>query len=164
LSRYLVFASILGAAVTLTVGFALKGHVSSAITTALLGVLWIAAYARGIARLVGWGLAAFAIISAASIWAGVSPWLAFGGITFSLIAWDLTLFHQRLKMTTSDEDRRKTELAHLGRLGIVVGIGLSGYFIAPLLRVNLTFGAAVLLALLGIWGISALVYRLRSHE
>jgi hypothetical protein len=164
MSCYLVYASIVGGTVALAAGFALAEHVSSAISISLLGVLWLVAQARGIKRIVGWGFAAFVLISVLSIWAGVSPWLAFAGVTLSLAAWDLTVFSQRLIMTANEEDRRKTELAHFGRLGLVTGLALFGYFVAPRLHINLTFGAAVLLALLGIWGISALVYRLRSHE
>jgi hypothetical protein len=47
---------------------------------------------------------------------------------------------------------------------VVLGLGVSGYIAANVFEITLTFGAAALLALLGIWGISAVVYRLRRNE
>ena len=62
------------------------------------------------------------------------------------------------------EDRRRMESSHFLRLGIVLGVGVIGYDISMQTHIDLTFGGAALLALLGIWGVSALVYRLRSRE
>ncbi len=164
MTRNLVYASILASTAALTYGLAANDLVPVSITVALLGIAWIVFFMRGLHRFSGLAFAIFIIISLASLWADVSPVLALAGVIFSLLAWDLTKFFQRLQMTNSPEDARKTERAHFARLALVVGLSLVGYFAAIRIRVTLTFGAAALLALLGIWGISALVYRLRSHE
>ncbi|MBM4428248.1 MAG: hypothetical protein FJ031_13590 [Chloroflexi bacterium] len=108
--------------------------------------------------------AIFVLISLICVWVEIPPSFALAGITLSLTAWDLSTFGQRLAMTDSPSDARQSENAHLLRLFLVLGLGVSGYIAATLFEVNLTFGAAALLALLGIWGISSLVYRLRSCE
>jgi hypothetical protein len=164
MTRNLVYASILASAAALTYGFAANGFVPVSITVTLLGITWTVLFMRGLHRFSGLAFSIFIIISLASLWADASPILALSGVIFSLFAWDLTRFFQRLQNTNSLQDTRKTERTHFARLALVVGLSASGYFTATRIHVTLTFGAAALLALLGIWGISALVYRLRSHE
>ncbi len=164
MTRNFVYASILASTAALTYGFAVNGFIPVSVTVALLGITWIVLFMRGLHRFSGLAFSMFIIISLASLWADVSPVLALAGVIFSLLAWDLTKFSQRLQNTNSPQDARKTERAHFARLALVVGLSLAGYFAATRIHVTLTFGAAALLALLGIWGISALVYRLRSHE
>ncbi len=164
MTRNFVYVSILASAAVLTYGLAANDFIPVSITVALLGIAWVALFMRGLHRFSGLAFSIFIIISLASLWADVSSWLALAGVIFSLLAWDLTKFSQRLQNTNSPQDTRKTERAHFVRLALVIGLSLVGYFSATRIHVTLTFGAAALLALLGIWGISALVYRLRSHE
>ncbi|MEK6753822.1 MAG: hypothetical protein AABZ00_16310 [Chloroflexota bacterium] len=164
MTRNFIYASISACAGALTYGLAANEYVSVSITVALLGIAWIVLFMRGLHRFSGLAFAVFVIISLVSLWADVSPVLALAGVSFSLLAWDLTRFHQRLQMTNSQQDARKMERAHFTRLALVIGLSLLGYFAVTRIHVTLTFGAAALLALLGIWGISALVYRLRSLE
>ncbi|MFN8381160.1 MAG: hypothetical protein U0V02_04435 [Anaerolineales bacterium] len=164
MTRNLVYVSIVGSTTALTYGLAANDFVPVSITVALLGIAWLFLFMRGLHRFSGLAFSIFIIISLASLWADVSPILALAGVIFSLLAWDLTKFSQRLQNTNSPQDARKTERAHFARLALVIGLSLVGYFAATRLHIILTFGAAALLALLGIWGISALVYRLRSHE
>ncbi len=164
MTRNLVYASIVASTTALTYGLAANDFVPVSITVTLLGIAWIFLFMRGLHRFSGLVFAIFIIISLASLWADVSPVLALAGVIFSLLAWDLTKFFQHLQMTNSPQDARKTERAHFVRLALVIGLSLAGYFAVTRIHVSLTFGAAALLALLGIWGISALVYRLRSHE
>ncbi len=164
MTRNFVYASILASAAALTYGLAANDFISVSITVALLGIAWVVLFMRGLHRFSGLAFSIFIVISLASLWADVSSWLALAGVIFSLLAWDLTKFFQRLQNTNSPQDARKTERAHFVRLALVIILSLVGYFSATRIHVTLTFGAAALLALLGIWGISALVYRLRSHE
>lgn len=164
MTRNLVYASILASATALTYGLAANGFIPVSITVALLGVAWGVLFMRGLHRFSSLAFAIFIILSLASLWADVQPLLALSGVIFALLAWDLTRFFQRLQNTNSPQDARRTERAHFSRLALVIGLSLAGYVAATRIHVTLTFGAAALLALLGIWGISALVYRLRSHE
>jgi len=164
MTRNLVYASIVGSTAALTYGLAANGFIPVSVTVALLGIAWVILFMRGLHRFSGLAFSIFIVISLASLWADVQPLLAFAGVICSLLAWDLTRFFQRLQNTNSPQDARKTERAHFARLALVIGLSLAGYFAATRVHITLTFGAAALLALLGIWGISALVYRLRSHE
>jgi hypothetical protein len=164
MTRNFVYISIISCAAALAYGLAANDFIPVSITVALLGVAWIVLFMRGLHRFSGVAFAIFIIISLASLWAGVSPLLALAGVIFSLLAWDLTKFFQRLQTTNCSQDAHKTERAHFARLALVIGLSLAGYFAVTRIHVTLTFGAAALLALLGIWGISAMVYRLRSHE
>ncbi len=164
MTRYLIYTSIIAGAGALAFGLVAAMHVSSAVTVLLAGLVWIVLFARRLFRYSGLLFAVFTVISLACLWAGVSPVLTLAGVIFSLLAWDLTRFFQRLQMTNSTQDAGKAERAHFMRLALVVGLSLLGYIAAARIHVTLTFGSAAVLALLGVWGISALVYRLRSHE
>ncbi len=164
MTRNFVYVSILASAAALTYSLAANDFIPVSVTVALLGIAWIVLFMRGLHRFSGLAFSIFIIISLASLWADVSSWLALAGVIFSLLAWDLTKFSQRLQNTNSPQDARRAERAHFSRLTLVIDLSLAGYFAATRIHVTLTFGAAALLALLGIWGISALVYRLRSHE
>lgn len=162
--RNFVYGFIIACTAALTYGFAANDLVPVSITVALLGIAWVFLFMRGLHRFSGLAFAIFIIISLLSLWVDVPPVLALAGLIFSLLAWDLTRFFQRLQMTNSPQDALKMKRVHFARLALVIGLSLAGYFAATRIQVTLTFGAAALLALLGIWGISALVYRLRSHE
>ncbi|WKZ35569.1 MAG: hypothetical protein QY332_18315 [Anaerolineales bacterium] len=164
MTRNFVYISVIASTAALTYGLAANDYIPVSITVALLGIAWIVLFMRGLHRFSGFAFAVIIVISLASLWADVSPGPALAGVIFSLLAWDLTKFFQRLQMTDSPQDAGKTERAHFVRLALVIGLSLAGYFAATRIHVTLTFGAAALLALLGIWGISALVYRLRSRE
>jgi hypothetical protein len=164
MTRSLTYASIVACTLALAYGFAANGYTPPAIIIGFLGGSWIMATLRGFLRVHGFAFALFISLSVVGIWADISPWLALAGVIFSLIAWDLVTFSGRLGITDSKDDARKMERAHLARLGLVVVISLLGYIATTRLHIDLTFGAAALLALLGVWGISALVYSLRSHE
>lgn len=164
MTHMLILASIVLSAGVLAFGIALSGRILESTIVAILGIGWLVLYLRGIHRFSGFAFAVFIFVSLFCIWMEIPPLFALAGVAFSLTAWDLTAFGQRLAMTDNPSDARRSENAHLLRLFLVLGLGVSGYIVATLFEVNLTFGAAALLALLGIWGISALVYRLRSSE
>lgn len=164
MTRFLIHASIIACTGALTYGLLASDHISSAITVVLLGVTWTVAHLRRLYRFIGLAFVVFVVLSLLCIWADVSPPLALAGVIFSMLAWDLTKFSQRLQMTDHPQDARNMERAHFTRLVLVIGLSMLGYIAASRIQVTLTFGAAALLALLGICGISALVYRLRSYE
>jgi uncharacterized membrane-anchored protein YitT (DUF2179 family) len=164
MTRNTTLASILAGTTALVIGLAIQEYIIPAIGTGALGLVWVTAYNRKIFRAAAPAFALFVFISAAGIWGGVSAWLALACVIFSLIAWDLTVFIQQLQLTNQISDRKKLERTHFIQLALVIGISLLGVFSGTLIRLKLTFGGAALLAMLGIWGISALVYRLRRHE
>lgn len=164
MTRMFTFISIVLSAGVLAFGIALNGHILASVIVTILGIGWLFLHLRGINRFSGLVFAIFVLIALICVWLEIPPSFALAGITLSLTAWDLTTFGQRLAMTDSPSDAQLAENTHLLRLILVLGLGVLGYIAATLFEVNLTFGAAALLALLGIWGISTLVYRLRSNE
>lgn len=164
MTRNLTYTSIFASAAFLSIGFALQEHIIPAIGTALLGLAWGITYKRGMFWVAAPAFALFIIIAASSIWSGVSAWIALACVISSLVAWDLTMFIQRLQTIKESSDRRLTERTHFIQLGLVIGLSVLGVFASTIIRISITFGGAALLAMLGIWGISALVYRLRRHE
>lgn len=164
MTRPLTYASIFICAGALAIGLVLQEHIATAVSVGILGIAWMFAYARGMNRIHGLAFALFTFLAVMTIWGDVPAPLAFVSVTFSLAAWDLAMFDGRLQMAADSSDKRRMERAHLRRLALVLGLAALGYVTATHIRFNLTFGAAALLALLCIWGISALVYRLRSYE
>jgi hypothetical protein len=164
MTRYAALLSIAVGAGVLTYGLAVNGFTVQGILVALLGAAWLVLHLRRNTRFTDAAFILFGLISAGVIWAGVLHWLALAGMVFSLLAWDLTAFEARLERTSNREDAVRMEWAHFIRLGLVIGLGVGGVIIAGVIKVNLTLGSALILAVVGIWGISTLVYRLRSRE
>ena len=122
-----------------------------------IGLLWLAGDWRGwdwVAEpcLAGWvGLAAFG-----AWWGVISGWMLLG-VVAALAAWDLSHFAARLRDAGALTPPAELTRAHLRRLAIVAGAGLLLGGIALGIRVELTFGWAILAAALAIIGLSRLL-------
>lgn len=160
--RNAIYATIFISTTTLAIGLALQEHLIPAIGVGLLGTAWIITYRRNMVWVASPAFALFTIISAVSIWVGISSWLALASVISALIAWDLTIFIQRLQST--NESSPQVVRTHFIQLGLIAGLSVLGVLATTRIRISLTFGGAAILAMLGIWGISTLVYRLRRHE
>ena len=164
MTRVFILISIGISTLSLSMGIYLTDYPSTMAFSILLGSAWVFIYMRGYLRFNSLLFAIFTLTSTFCLWIKVSPIYSITAVLFSLLAWDLIHFHQRLQMTTHKGDIRTMERKHFTRLTVILALSIAGYAAINLIQVSLTFGAAALLALLGIWGISALVYRLRSHE
>ena len=166
MTRPLTYASIVISTAIISYGMGTKGlgYLPASIGVILLGIVWLAALIRGFPLISAFGFPIFVLLSIVGIWLDLSPWLMLTSTIASLVTWDLIHFNERLQMLRDLDDLRKIERSHLLRLALVIGIGALGYDAAMQIHINLTFGGAALLALLGIWGVSAMVYRLRSRE
>lgn len=137
-------------------GYALLGLWVSAPFFLLLGGLWIIGWRRN------WGVASvllFCFLAAAGVGVlmGVWPGWMLLGVTASLCAWDLEGFRKGIKGGWRAEAVPEMERRHLRRLGLVSGAGLLLAAAAMLVRVRFTFGLALLVALLAVWGITGIV-------
>ena len=157
-----VIFSITACSAFLTYALAVTGFPYPADGAALFGVAWLLLYLRRLNRYNGLTFALFGLFTTASVWAGVSIWYGLSGMIFALLAWDLTAFEETLHGLLNRDDVRKMELAHFARLGLVTSIGFAGVVASRLITIELTLGSALVFTLLGIWGMSALVYRLRG--
>lgn len=164
MTRFAILLSIVAATGIIAYGMIDHGWLSRGLLAIAIGIVWLVIYLRKMKDIAGWTFFIFGTMPALAIWVGVERGLAFAGMVFALIAWDLIDFEVRLKAVHHSQDARQIELAHFTRLGIIIGVSLFVALIAGLVRVSLTLGSALIFVLLGIWGISTLVYRLRSRE
>jgi len=122
-----------------------------------IGLLWLAGDRRGWdwaaePCLAGWvGLAAF------GAWRGVNSSWMLPGVVAALAAWDLGHFIARLRGAGAITQAAELTRAHLRRLAVVAAAGLLLGGIALGIRVELTFGWAILAAALAIIGLSRLL-------
>ncbi len=155
---------ITSCAAILTFGLVQNGYPYQGVGLALLGAGWLIVQIRSATRFSRWAFLLFGLLSVAVVWAGVSFWYGLAGMVLALLAWDLGAFQARLQGPLDKDDIFKMEAVHLTRLVLVIGIGVAGAIISIQLRIKLSLGSALIFSLIGLWGMSALVYRLRSRE
>jgi len=95
------------------------------------------------------------------LWIALSPGWMIAGALGGLLAWDLSDFMRRLRYAHASDDKHALERRHLTRLTIVAVVGMALASIAMLVRLEFTFEWLVLLALVGVLGITQLVSWLR---
>ena len=153
--------SVLMGAGSLSFVYAGAGIDKIALGLLLLGVLWLYA---GWKRWIWYSTGAFLLLVALAgygLWIELSPgWLISGSIG-GLLAWDLTGFLLRLDGAFETDDLRGMQRRHLARLTIVALVGLLLASISMLVRVEFTLEWMILLALVGVLGITQLVAWLR---
>jgi thiosulfate reductase cytochrome b subunit len=79
------------------------------------------------------------------------------GTLAALAAWDLDHFERRLRTAQRVEAQGALIRAHLRRLSIVAGLGLTLGGIALSVQVEITFGWALLLGLLAFLALSGVI-------
>jgi hypothetical protein len=127
----------------------------------VLGTLWLFAgwkrwtWFSVIAILLTVALAGF------GLWIELSPGWMIAGALGGLLAWDLSDFMRRLRYAHISDDKRALERRHLIRVTIVALIGMSLASIAMLVRLEFTLEWMMLLALVGVLGVTQLVAWLR---
>jgi hypothetical protein len=141
----------------LAAGYVIEALWAGAGIAVVIGLLWLAGDARNwdwVAEpcLAGWvGLAAFG-----AWWGTISGWMLLGLIA-ALAAWDLRHFATRLRDAGTITAPNELAHIHLRRLALVAAAGLLFGGIALGMRVELTFGWALLAAALAIIGLSHLI-------
>ncbi len=123
----------------------------------VLGLLWLAGDWRGwdwVAEpcLVGW-----VVLAAFGVWLGVVAGWMLLGVVAALAAWDLSHFAARLRRAGAITPPPGLTRDHLRRLALVAAAGLLLGGIALGIRVELTFGWALLAAALAVIGLSSLL-------
>jgi len=95
------------------------------------------------------------------LWIELSPGWMIAGALGALLAWDLSEFLRRLKVAPKTDDLRGMQRRHLARLTIVALTGLLLASISMLVRLEFTLEWMMLLAVVGVLGITQLVAWLR---
>lgn len=162
-SKLLTF-SILLAAGTLGLGYALAGLWLGIVLIIMLGILWL----RELKQKRDWPASGFLVCFVGLAVGGIhinagAGWMLLGLIA-TLSAWDLHHFFLRLAFVQESEVMKKLEHAHLRRLLIVncLGLGLAG--VALTLKIEIGFGAALLLTAIAIVCLSYFIGSLRRES
>lgn len=156
--------SVILAALSLALGYALAGYWTITIFTVVVGLLWLAALWRGWRQVMSLSIIIFVGVAALGTWLGVSTgWLLFG-IIATLIGWDLGDFAYRFGPTEHTQDITRLQRIHLQRLIIVAGLGLllGGIALNFELRLNMWWG--IFLGALIIFSLSQAIGRLRRES
>jgi hypothetical protein len=110
---------------------------------------------------------AFALFLAVLAYAGYKgappALLLLGGIA-ALAAWDLDGFYRQLSAATLIMGEELLVKAHMQQLALVVGLSLVIGMAALLVQIHFTFGMAVLLAFLAIWGLGLVLGQIVEWE
>ena len=126
-----------------------------------LGAFWLYAGWRRWA----WASSGIILILVAAagygLWIELSPGWMIAGALGALLAWDLSEFLRRLKVAPKTDDLRGMQRRHLARLTIVALTGLLLASISMLVRLEFTLEWMMLLAVVGVLGITQLVAWLR---
>ena len=159
----LALASTALAAAALALGYGLGGTWIGTGLILLVGLLWLAGQWRRWGWVASPALVLFVGTAAFGLWLGLGAGWMLAGVVAALSAWDLDHFAQRLKRAGRVEGARALERGHLGRLLAVDGLGLALGALALGLRIQFGFGAALVLGLLAVWGLSRVVGFLRRE-
>jgi hypothetical protein len=141
----------------LALGFVTQSLWAWAGIAVAIGVLWLAGDWRGWDAVAGPCLAGWVGLAAFGAWWGViSGWMLIGTVA-ALAAWDLRRFGIRLRDAVAIIDRAELTRAHLRYLAIVAAAGMLFGGIALGTRFELTFGWALLAAVLAVIGVSSVI-------
>lgn len=156
--------SIVVAAGTLTLGYALTPQPAWGAFFVALGLVWLFGAQRGWRWIGSLGPVVFVGEAAAGVWLGAAAgWMLVGAVA-ALSAWDLDHFARRLASVPRVEDAAGLERAHLRRLLVVDAVGVTLAGIPLVATLDLGFGAALLLGLLAIVGLSHTIGFLRRES
>jgi hypothetical protein len=109
----------------------------------------------------GLGLALFTGLAAWGAWNGLSHWLALAAVLLALAAWDMGRFTLRMSRVPDPIAAARLERTHLGRLGLALFGGLLLGGLALLVRVQLDFGWALVIAAAAVIALSQAARRLK---
>jgi len=133
-----------------------------AIGCLVIGLLWLLSQWRRLDWAASLGMLIFTGASALGVWVGLSPFLLAISFLGSLLAWDLADFSRRSRRAAPEDNLRLLEKQHLMRLAGVGGLSLALTLAALIVRLQISFGWLLLLAIVAILGLLQLVKRLRQ--
>lgn len=154
LPKWLSSFFLILAAIFLGTGFWLTGYLPLSLTMAALTLIGLFFLWKGWGWILSVLLVLYTGLSAAGFYLDVAPaWLVLGALA-ALIAWDQEHLALRMKNAGEIKDLAKLVKNHLARLGWVSLASLLLVWLTFLIQVEFTFGAAVLLAVLAVLGLS----------
>jgi hypothetical protein len=163
MTRLSLFTLIGAASAFLAWDWAAGGFALVAVLIATGGLLWILAETRGWRPAANLGFLLGALAAGAGEWYRLPPAPLLLALVLTLAAWDLADFSRRLASAAKEDDIPALERRHFARLGLVLALGAGlGWAALNLRSVRFKFEIAAVLALLGTWGLTQLILRLRK--
>jgi hypothetical protein len=147
----------------LALGFVSANNWLGVTVSVLIGCLWLVGLYRGWPGSAALGLVGLVAMAALGARSAVAPPLLLVSSTAALVAWDLQRFLGRLGASGQILDQAALVRSHVRWSLGVAGVGLLLGLIAPLIVVPLPFGAALLLSVLLLFGVSRAVGRLNRR-
>jgi hypothetical protein len=147
-------ACILLSAASLAAGYLQGGAVWFTLLAGAVAATWLLAQWRGWRWADALGLAGNAILAALGVTRGLSIGWMLGGLTAALAAWDLAAFTHWLRAVELPAQTWRLMLHHLGRLLIVLAVGLLLAALALQAQLWLPLPVLLLLGLVLVLGIS----------
>ena len=122
------------------------------------GILWLIAVWQRWRWFAYIGIAFNLLAAALGLWLlNFSPGWMFAGAIGGLLAFDLTLFWDRVRFMDSSEERRGLERRHLVRISLLAMLGMTLASLAMLIKLQFNFEWMLLLALVVAFGMVQLV-------
>ena len=148
----------------LAAGFGLHDTWNRALLVLAAGALWLLGQRLGWRWVASTVLIFFVLMAILGIWLAVpGEWLLLGWVA-ALSAWELEHFARGMADAGCVEDAQDLEQCHLRRLLIVDGLAVLLGGLALRIKVKIGFGAAFVLALLAVFGLSRAIRFLRYEE
>ena len=157
MTRAALFASIVLGIGSLALGYARGGQLGLSMFILALGAIWFFAQWHNWqwSPLIGLALAVFS--AAVGLMLGINYGWMFAGTLFSLLAWDLAEFGDRLRLVSTRKDAGVMEKRHFIRLGFLAAAGIILVSLTMSVHWQFSFGWLVLLALAAALGLTQLV-------
>lgn len=163
LKIFLRLSTILATA-TLVFSYAFGGWSVALAAIAGIGAVWLIGQQRGWPWVAPLGLIGFLGAAAFGIWQKLPPaWMIFAAV-LTLMAWDLSLFSQRLHAAGRIVDESDLIRAHVRRVLIVAVLGLVLSEAVLGVKIEFSFASALMLGLLAVLGLSRAVGFLRRES
>jgi hypothetical protein len=158
-----ILSGILATA-ALGVSYGLGGHWAGALVILSVGLIWLLAQWRGWDWMASGELVFTLGAAVFGLWLGLGTGWMLCAVVAAISAWDLDHFAQRLRSVGRVEGKQELERRHLRRLLVMDALGLLLAALATVLQFRLGFGAALLLGVLAVLGLSRLIGFLRRQH
>jgi hypothetical protein len=162
-TRFALFASIVLGIGSLALGYVRAERNTLCLLILAFGVIWFYTQYRGWGWFSTIGLALAVFTAAAGLMLGINYEWMFAGVLFSLFAWDLIEFGNRIRFSPFNDNIPVMEKQHLIRLGTLSITGLILVSLIMFVHLKFSFGWLVFLALVTAIGLTQLVSQFRQR-
>lgn len=157
-------AAMILATAALAGGYLLAGLWWGAAAVLLVAVLWLWGDRRGKSWAGSLGLATLVLLAAVGSLLSVSGGLTIVAVSAGLVAWDIGRFNRLLAAVDWIHEPNSITSQYRKRLLTVVVVGALIAILATVIRLNFSFGVALLLTLVSVIGFSRAISYLRQES